>query len=274
VPVHWPRRHRGLALSAHLCRLAIKGRPGGSSMIERKFVTALPIVLLSGWIEAAARRLIKHAARNAPGHLCDRLEEEWSAGLSELPGRMSRLRFALGCYWASAVISHDHCPVSASATNSPTWNQSMAACVSGGPRALPRTTSVTQGPVLCELNITPLIDVMLVLLVTLIVSLPITSHAVKLDLPQTPPTHDLTRPEVVNLDIEFDGTLEWNGRPVAGLRQLESYLRAAARKNPQPQIHLRPDRHVKYDFVAQVLASAQRNHMQKMGFVNTGEFGN
>jgi biopolymer transport protein ExbD len=68
--------------------------------------------------------------------------------------------------------------------------------------------------------------------------------------------------------------MEWNGAAVAGLVQLESYLRAAARKDPQPQIHLHPDRHVKYDFVAQVLAAAQRNWLQKMGFVNTGEFAN
>jgi biopolymer transport protein ExbD len=144
-----------------------------------------------------------------------------------------------------------------------------------GPGRLPRrAASATERPVVCDINITPLIDVMLVLLVTLIVTLPITTHAVKLDLPQTPPSPEAPRPDVINLDIDFDGRMLWNGVAVAGLQQLESYFRVAARKDPQPEIHLHPDRHVKYDFVAQVLASAQRNRMQKMGFVNTGEYKN
>lgn len=138
----------------------------------------------------------------------------------------------------------------------------------------PARSSAAQRPVVCDINITPLIDVMLVLLVTLIVSLPIMTHAVKIDMPQVPPSAAVVRPEVVNLEIEFDGTIVWNGKVVSGMRELESYLQAAARTNPQPEIHLRPNRHAKYDYVAQVLASAQRHHLQKMGFVNTGEFGN
>jgi biopolymer transport protein ExbD len=125
--------------------------------------------------------------------------------------------------------------------------------------------------VICEMNTTPLIDVMLVLLVTLIVSLPIMTHAVKLDLPQTPPPSS-PRPEVINLDIDFDGTVVWDGTPVASVAQLESYLRIEAQKAPQPEIHIRPDRRVKYHFVAEVLASAQHNRIQRMGFVNTAEF--
>ena len=137
-----------------------------------------------------------------------------------------------------------------------------------------RNRSGGPASVVCDINITPLIDVMLVLLVTLVVSLPIMTHAVKLDLPQALPSDVSTRPEVIDLDIDFDGTVVWNGKVVAGLQQLESYLHAAARKVPQPEIHLRPDRRVKYDYVAQVLASAQHNHMQKMGFVNTTDFKN
>ena len=129
-------------------------------------------------------------------------------------------------------------------------------------------------PVVCDINITPLIDVMLVLLVTLIVSLPIMTHAVKIDLPQVPPSANVERPEVVNLEIEFDGTIVWNERVVSGMQELESYLTAAGRSSPQPEIHLHPNRHAKYDIVAQVMAAAQRHHLQKMGFVNTGEFGN
>ena len=131
-----------------------------------------------------------------------------------------------------------------------------------------------QSPVVCEINITPLIDVMLVLLITLIVSLPMMTHAVKLDMPDAPPNQNVIPPEVIDLEIEFDGTVAWNGRTVRGLGELEKELQAAARKNPQPEIHLYADRHVKYNFVALVLASAQRSGMQKMGFADTGEFSN
>jgi biopolymer transport protein ExbD len=124
-----------------------------------------------------------------------------------------------------------------------------------------------------DINTTPLIDVMLVLLVTLIMSLPIMTHAVKLDMPQTnnPPPPDL-RPEVIDLEIDFDGTVVWNGTVVPSLRTLENYFYQESSKQPQPEIHLRPDRRVKYDHVARVLASAQRNRMKKIGFVNTAEF--
>jgi biopolymer transport protein ExbD len=131
-----------------------------------------------------------------------------------------------------------------------------------------------QSPVLCDINITPLIDVMLVLLITLIVSLPMMTHAVKLDMPDASSLQNVTPPEAIDLEIEFDGAVTWNGRPVQGLQELERDLQSAARKNPQPEIHLHADRHVKYNFVALVLASAQRNGMQKLGFANTGEYSN
>jgi biopolymer transport protein ExbD len=98
------------------------------------------------------------------------------------------------------------------------------------------------------------------------------THAVRLDLPQTPASQDKNQPEVIDLDITSDGMIVWNGTAVASTQQLESYLRAEAQKDPQPEIHLRADRRVKYDFVAKVLASAQRNRMKKMGFADTAEF--
>lgn len=123
-----------------------------------------------------------------------------------------------------------------------------------------------------DINTTPLIDVMLVLLVMLIITLPIMTHAVKLDMPNPntppPPTH----PQVINLEIDFDGTIVWNGSVVPNMGTLEGYFRQESVINPQPEIHLAPDRHVKYGVVAQVLAAAQRNHMLKIGFVNTAEF--
>ena len=134
--------------------------------------------------------------------------------------------------------------------------------------------SAGEGEAMCDINTTPLIDVMLVLLVTLIISLPIMTHAVKLDMPdpRRPPPPQQQRPEVIDLEIDFDGTVVWNGTPVQSMDQLEGYFHTEAAKDPQPEIHLRPDRRVKYDYVAKVLASAQRNRMKKIGFVNNQEF--
>ena len=131
-----------------------------------------------------------------------------------------------------------------------------------------------EGQEMCDINTTPLIDVMLVLLVTLIVSLPIMTHAVKLDMPNVnnPPPPPDQQPEVINLEIDGDGTFVWNGSPVASLEQLQGYCATETSKDPQPEIHLRPDRRAKYDVVAKVLAAAQRNHMKKIGFVNVAEF--
>ena len=132
---------------------------------------------------------------------------------------------------------------------------------------------VSGGGEMCDINTTPLIDVMLVLLIVLIFSIPIMTHAVKLDMPQAsnPPPQD-QRPEVIDLEIDFDGTVVWNGTVVPNIETLESYFRTESRKDPQPEMHLRPDRRAKYDNVARVLAAAQRNRMRKIGFVNTSEF--
>ncbi len=131
-----------------------------------------------------------------------------------------------------------------------------------------------EGAPMVDINTTPLIDVMLVLLVTLIVTLPIMTHAVKLDMPppnpnQPPPP---TPPVIIDLDIYYDGTIAWNGQTVPTMAELEQQFQAAAAQNPQPELHLAPDSHVKYDYVAKVIAAAQRNHMEKIGFVNTSQF--
>jgi biopolymer transport protein ExbD len=136
------------------------------------------------------------------------------------------------------------------------------------------SAGTTEGAPMCDINTTPLIDVMLVLIVTLIVTLPIMTHAVKLDMPppnpnQPPPP---VQPDIINLDIYYDGTVSWNGQVIPNLDQLEQQFQVAAAKDPQPELHLAPDSHVKYDVVAKVLAAAQRNNMTKIGFVNTSEF--
>ena len=126
---------------------------------------------------------------------------------------------------------------------------------------------------MCDINTTPLIDVMLVLLIMFIITIPIMTHAVKLDMPQanTPPPQD-SRPEVIDLEVDFDGTVVWNGTVVPSIQTLEQYFRSESGKEPQPEIHLRPDRRAKYGTVAAVLAAAQRNRMKKIGFVNVSEF--
>lgn len=219
-----------------------------------------------------ARYVIEHAAHRAPPALSERLLEEWMGDLADHHGRVSRLRFALGCYWAAILIRHDSTAAGAPATVSP-----LAGCVSladfrYGISPFPRRGSASgSASEICEINTTPLIDVLLVLLVTLIITLPAMTQAAKLDLPQTPPS-GATPPEVINLDIEFDGTVVWNGSPVTSFEQLEGYLRVESRRYPQPEIHLRPDPYVKYDVVAKVLAAAQRNQLNKLGFVNSAEF--
>lgn len=125
-----------------------------------------------------------------------------------------------------------------------------------------------------DVNTTPLIDVMLVLLVMLIITIPVMTHAVKLDMPRPSPDAQIDKiePVIINLEVDFDGTILWNGNPVAGLSQLERYFAIEAAKDPQPELHLRPHRRAKYDVVAQVLAMAQRNGIQRIGFVGNEQF--
>jgi biopolymer transport protein ExbD len=131
-----------------------------------------------------------------------------------------------------------------------------------------------ENEVMVEMNTTPLIDVMLVLLVMLIITIPIQTHAVKLDLPQSqanppPPT---TPPVVVDLEIDFDGTPIWNGTPVPGRAQLDKYFQDISNQIPQPEVHLRPNRLAKYEAVARTLADAQRLGVSKIGFVGTDQY--
>lgn len=125
--------------------------------------------------------------------------------------------------------------------------------------------------VLVEINTTPLIDVMLVLLVMLIITIPIQMHATKLDMPQQqnnppPPPVD---PVVIDLYVDFDGTITWNGT-VVRLGQLDRYFRIEANRPVQPELHLHANRLAKYDTVLKVLAAAQRQGMVKIGFVGQG----
>jgi biopolymer transport protein ExbD len=122
-----------------------------------------------------------------------------------------------------------------------------------------------------DINMTPLIDVMLVLLIMFIITIPVMTHAVKLDMPRATNAPSQVQPVVINLEIDFDGTILWNGTPV-DIDALEGYFRREAATEPQPELHIRPSKRAKYDVVARVLASAQRNGMRKIGFVGNEQF--
>jgi biopolymer transport protein ExbD len=126
--------------------------------------------------------------------------------------------------------------------------------------------------VMVDINTTPLIDVMLVLLIMLIITIPIQTHAVKLNMPVGNPPPPPVPPEVVTIEVDFDGTLIWNGRVLQDRQELEQRLRAAAEMPVQPEVHLRPNKLVKYESVAMVMASAQRLGMTKIGLIGNEQF--
>ncbi len=122
-----------------------------------------------------------------------------------------------------------------------------------------------------DINTTPLIDVMLVLLIMLIITIPIQTHAVKLNMPVGNPPPPTTPPEVVKLDVDFDGTVFWNGEQVE-LSSLDQRFVSAAAQPVQPEFHLRPNKLVTYKSVAHVMASAQRNGITKIGLIGAEQF--
>jgi len=135
------------------------------------------------------------------------------------------------------------------------------------------TVQTAEGENLVDMNCVPLIDVMLVLLILFIVTIPIQTHAVKLDMPRPKENPEQVEPpEVVDLLIDFDGTVEWNGTRVADEGQLTDYFRSVVRKDVQDEIHVRPNRLVKYNYVARVLGIAQRMGIKKLGFVGNDQF--
>jgi len=128
-----------------------------------------------------------------------------------------------------------------------------------------------ENDVMVDMNTTPLIDVMLVMLVMLIITIPIQTHGVKLDMPQTPPRL-IDPPPAVNLGVDFDGTITWNGAPVS-MAQLDTYFaREAERGDDQDEIHVSPNRLAKYNTVAMILADAQRRGVTKIGISNTSDY--
>ena len=130
-----------------------------------------------------------------------------------------------------------------------------------------------EAEVMIDINTTPLIDVMLVLLIMFIITIPIQTHAVKMNMPvpsknQAPPKP----PVIIRIDVDFDGTIGWNGEIIADRATLESRLQQVAAEADQPEVHLRPNKLVTYKVVAMILASAQRLGVTKIGIVGNEQF--
>ncbi|RBB43026.1 biopolymer transporter ExbD [Burkholderia reimsis] len=126
--------------------------------------------------------------------------------------------------------------------------------------------------VMVDINTTPLIDVMLVLLIMLIITIPIQMHSVKMNLPVGTPPPPPHPPQVVQIDIGADGAVNWNGAAVSGGAALDAKFRAVAAEADQDEIRLRPDKSAPYTAVAEVLASAQREGATKIGLIGNEQY--
>lgn len=125
--------------------------------------------------------------------------------------------------------------------------------------------------VMIDINTTPLIDVMLVLIIMLIITIPIQTHAVKMNMPIAPSAAPPKPPEIVRIDIDFDGTIGWNG-VVVQKQELIDRLAQVAQQPDQPEVHLRPNKLVTYKVVAMVMANAQRLGVTKIGLIGNEQF--
>ncbi|MGH8582689.1 MAG: ExbD/TolR family protein [Gammaproteobacteria bacterium] len=123
---------------------------------------------------------------------------------------------------------------------------------------------------MAEINTTPLVDVMLVLLIIFIITAPLLTHAVKIDLPEASSQPNPDKPDIVTLAIDADGSLYWNDQPI-NEGELEARLMSAAGQKPQPELHLRADRTTVYERLAKVMSTAQNAGIERMGFVTLPE---
>ena len=124
-----------------------------------------------------------------------------------------------------------------------------------------------------EMNMTPLIDVLLVLIIMMIITIPKQDHSVNLNMPVgTPPPQTNEPPVVVTIDVDFDGTILWDGQVVPNRQELEAKMNSVAAMPNQPEVHLRPNKLVEYKVVAGVMATAQRLGVTKIGMVGNEQF--
>ena len=120
--------------------------------------------------------------------------------------------------------------------------------------------------VMNEINMTPLVDVMLVLLIIFIITVPVMKHSVNVDLPRASSQPQDPKPETVRLSVDAQGTYFWNENRIED-QDLQRMLKAEAAKEPQPELHIRGDKEVRYERVAQVMSAAQQSGLRKIGFI-------
>ena len=123
-----------------------------------------------------------------------------------------------------------------------------------------------------EMNMTPLIDVLLVLIIMMIITIPKQNHSVNLNMPVGTPPPSTVKPVVVTIDVDFDGTILWDGEIIADRAALEAKMNGVAAMPDQPEVHLRPNKLVEYKVVAGVMATAQRLGVTKIGMVGNEQF--
>jgi biopolymer transport protein ExbD len=135
--------------------------------------------------------------------------------------------------------------------------------------------SISDEPeVLMDINTTPLIDVMLVLLIMLIITIPAQLHSVNLDMPVNTNAAKKSEPVVIKVNVEQNNTINWNGKVLDGRADLEQAVAEASAMNPQPEIHIRSHAKARYESAASVMAAAQRGGLTKLGIVGSEQFAN
>ena len=130
--------------------------------------------------------------------------------------------------------------------------------------------SEEQDEVMSEINMTPLVDIMLVLLIIFMITIPVVQHAVKVELPRASSSRDNTPPEIMQLAVDAQGQF-FLGKQAIAADALEDFLRQEASKDPQPQLYIRGDKKVPYEHVANAMTAAQRAGLVKIGFVTEGK---
>ena len=138
----------------------------------------------------------------------------------------------------------------------------------------PRLNPPEEDELMMDINTTPLIDVMLVLLIMLIITIPPQLHAVNLDMPVASAAPPPTPPQVIRIDIDANSVISWNGQALADRAVLQAQLSQTAALQPQPELHIRSHPKAKYEATAAVLAGAQRQGLNKLGILGTENFGN
>jgi biopolymer transport protein ExbD len=125
----------------------------------------------------------------------------------------------------------------------------------------------SEGEVLSDINVTPLVDVMLVLLIIFIITVPVALKEIKVTLPKASNLPTQTKPEDVSITVDKSGAIYWNTKLLANQEALKSELRVAARQDPQPEVHIRGDSDARYMYVGQVLVAAQQIGIRKVAFL-------